>query len=521
MPRQSAKFKRGDTRLSKTGVRRRYDGKQWQTKCADDGCIAQPIFNFEGESQGVYCDLHKKDGMINVKERRICTEDGCKKKRPAFNFEGESQGVYCDLHKKDGMLNVTERRICREDGCKKIPACNNEGESQGLYCFKHKKDGMIDVISRRCAENGCMKRPNFNNEGESQGLYCSEHKKDGMIDVKNRRCAEDGCIKYPCFNNEGESQGLYCSKHKKDGMIDVKSRRCAEDGCMKRPAFNFEGESHGLYCSEHKKDGMIDFKHRRCEYDCCIFLETPSLAMFKNYFYRNQPICWAAAKNQMYDETLTIQEREAIGNYYGFGNINLVLRQEQAVLHLINSTGIGKTLRTNSFGHSFDTDPIAKIFGKNKHVENKKPDYCVLVNKYSIIVIEYDENSSHEKSRARLNQIKDMFHLNVKEEIRNMELYTESSVSSSSSSTSSVLKNIHIIRINGRDDDNEKRVCIKRERKETEGEYTYIKRYYELSDHGLTVVMEATLLLEEIYNQILLDSDDDAYETELQIHEIN
>ena len=634
MPRQSAKFKRGDTRLSKTGVRRRYDGKQWQTKCADDGCIAQPIFNFEGESQGVYCDLHKKDGMINVKERRICTEDGCKKKRPAFNFEGESQGVYCDLHKKDGMLNVTERRICREDGCKKrpnfnfegesqglycsehkkdgmidvknrrcaengcmkqpafnfegesqglycsehkkdgmlnvknrrcaedgcikypcfnnegesqgvycdlhkkdgmlnvterticredgckkIPAFNNEGESQGLYCFKHKKDGMIDVISRRCAENGCMKRPNFNNEGESQGLYCSEHKKDGMIDVKNRRCAEDGCMKQPGFNFKGESQGLYCSKHKKDGMIDVKSRRCAEDGCMKRPAFNFEGESHGLYCSEHKKDGMIDFKHRRCEYDCCIFLETPSLAMFKNYFYRNQPICWAAAKNQMYDETLTIQEREAIGNYYGFGNINLVLRQEQCVMHLINSTEIGKTLRTNSFGHSFDTDPIRKIFGKNKNVEHKKPDYCVLVNKYSIIVIEYDENSSHEKSRARLNQIKDMFHLNVKEEIRNMELYTESSVSSSS--TSSVLKNIHIIRINGRDDDNEKRVCIKRERKETEGEYTYIKRYYELSDHGLTVVMEATLLLEEIYNQILLDSDDDAYETELQIHEIN
>ena len=67
------------------------------------------------------------------------------------------------------------------------------------------------------------------------------------------------------------------------------------------------------------------------------------------------------------------------------------------------------------------------------------------------------------------------------EEIRNMELYTtsasststESSVSSTStessaSETQKLLKNIHIIRINGQDDDNEKRVCIKRERKETE-----------------------------------------------------
>ena len=142
----------------------------------------------------------------------------------------------------------------------------------------------------------------------------------------------------------------------------------------------------------------------------------------------------------------------------------------------------------------------------------------MLVNKYSIIVIEYDENSSHEKSRARLNEIKEMFHLNVTEEIRNMETYT---TSSTSSETQNLLKNIHIIRINGRDDDNEKRVCIKRERKETEGDYTYIKRYYELSDHGLTVVMEATLLLEEIYNQILLDSDDNLDETNLQIYEIN
>ena len=202
------------------------------------------------------------------------------------------------------------------------------------------------------------------------------------------------------------------------------------------------------------------------------------------------------------------------------------------MLHLINSTEIGKILRKNSFGHSFDSDPIHKIFGKNKNVEHKKPDYVVLVNKYSIIVIEYDENSSHEKSRARLNQIKDMFYLNVKEEIRNMKSYTtsstssESSVSSSSTSkstaeTKNLLKNIHIIRINGRDDDNEKRVCIKRERKETEGDYTYTKRYYELSDHGLTVVMEATLLLEEIYNQILLDSDDDCHKINLQIHEIN
>ena len=90
--------------------------------------------------------------------------------------------------------------------------------------------------------------------------------------------------------------------------------------------------------------------------------------------------------------------------------------------------------------------------GKIKTLNTKKPDYVVLVNKYSIIIIEYDENSSHEKSRTRLNEIKEMFHLNVKEEIRNMESYTtsstsiESSVSSSSSSTSSASKTQNLLK---------------------------------------------------------------------------
>ena len=53
-------------------------------------------------------------------------------------------------------------------------------------------------------------------------------------------------------------------------------------------------------------------------------------------------------------------------------------------------------------------DPASPWGGKNKDVHHKEPDYCVLVNKYSIIIIEYDENSSHEKSVARLNVIKEM-----------------------------------------------------------------------------------------------------------------
>ena len=229
----------------------------------------------------------------------------------------------------------------------------------------------------------------------------------------------------------------------------------------------------------NNRDNWKTKYRKKCEYDCCRFSDNPSFAEFKNYYDENQRICYSAAKNQMYDITIDIHKSQKIAKHYGFKQ-NLVLRQEQAVLHRINSTPIGKTLREKTFGHSFDSDPIATIFEKNKNVKHKQPDYCVLVDKFSIIIIEYDENSAHEKSIARLNEIKEMFEL--------------------SSETS--LCNVHVIRINGNDDNKSKRVCIRRQRKETEGIYTNTKRFYELSEHGEKVVIEVTKLLEKIYNHL-------------------
>jgi ubiquitin len=399
------------------------------------------------------------------------------------------------------------RTLCK---CKKArPSYNLPGKSQAICCRHCKTPEMIDVKHKRCI---CGKAiPIYNLPGETKPICCVKCKTPEMIDVKHKRCICGKAI--PIYNLPGETKPICCVKCKTPEMIDVKNKRCE---CGKsQPSYNLPGETKPYCCVKCKTSDMIDVKNKRCEYDCCIFLDIPSRGCFKNYYNRYQNICWAAAKNQMYDQSLTIQQRESIGNYYGFGNVNLVLRQEHAVLHLINATQIGNILRTETFGHSFDTDPIAKIFGKNKNIHHKQPDYCVLVNKYSIIIIEYDENSSHEKSRARLNEIQDMFHLNVKQQIRDIESYT---TSTSSSSSQPFLKNVHVIRINGRDDDNEKRVCIKKERKESDGDYTYKKRYYELSEHGMTVVMEVILLLEEIYNQIL---DSDVNEKGLQVYEIN
>jgi hypothetical protein len=38
--------------------------------CKEDGCKTHPIYNFEGQKEALYCSKHKKDGMINVKNKR-------------------------------------------------------------------------------------------------------------------------------------------------------------------------------------------------------------------------------------------------------------------------------------------------------------------------------------------------------------------------------------------------------------------------------------------------------------------
>ena len=219
-------------------------------------CNKQSAFNKEGETRGIYCLEHKKEGMINVVSI-TCVD--CKK-QPVFNKEGETKPLYCSKHKKEGMINVKDKP-CLE--CKKQPAFNIEGNTKALYCSVHKKEGMVNVVTKKCID--CKKQALYNNKGKTKGLYCLEHKKEGMINVKSNTCLE--CNKIPSFNKESEKKGLYCLEHKKEGMINVRNKTCLE--CKKIPSFNKEGKANGIYCSKHKKDGMIDVISKTCKNEWC------------------------------------------------------------------------------------------------------------------------------------------------------------------------------------------------------------------------------------------------------------
>ena len=214
--------------------------------CKEHGCKTRPYFNLEGNTKPIYCSTHKKEGMIDVKNK-TCIYEGCKI-IPIYNLEGLTKGIYCSTHKKEGMVNVKDK-TCIYEGCKIQPIYNLEGEKNPIYCLTHKKEGMVNVRHKICIYEGCKIIPNFNVEGNTNALYCSTHKKEGMIDVRHKICIYEGCKIRPNFNVEGNTNAIYCSTHKKEGMIDVKNKTCKSEWCFIRVTEKYDG--YCIFCYIH------------------------------------------------------------------------------------------------------------------------------------------------------------------------------------------------------------------------------------------------------------------------------
>ena len=141
---------------------------------------------------------------------RTCIEGGCKI-QPHFNKEGETKGLYCATHKKEEMVDV-KNKTCIEVDCKIRPLFNKEGETKGLYCATHKKEDMVNVINKTCIEEGCKIQPHFNKEGETKGLYCARHQKEKMVNVIDKNCKTEWCFKL-VDNEKYDGYCLFCFMH--------------------------------------------------------------------------------------------------------------------------------------------------------------------------------------------------------------------------------------------------------------------------------------------------------------------
>jgi len=141
--------------------------------------------------------------MIAIYDKK-CGHENCKH-RPFFNYENEKQGIYCSVHKLDGMVNI-KSKTCENIDCKKIPHYNYEGISSGLFCTSHKLMGMVNVRSKTCENIDCIKIPHYNYEKNTSARFCATHKLDGMINIISKSCINDWCDTIP----SNKIYGGYC-----------------------------------------------------------------------------------------------------------------------------------------------------------------------------------------------------------------------------------------------------------------------------------------------------------------------
>ena len=211
--------------------------------CIYADCKTIPVFNFEGETKRIYCNKHKTENMIDVKNK-FCIEPNCKI-RPSYNIEGDKKALYCYIHKLVNMVNIVSN-LCIEPNCKTQPIYNIEGNKKALYCSSHKKEGMVNVKTKQCIELNCKIKATYNIEGQVNALYCTEHKKENMVNILSKTCEQEGCKIHPSYNIDGLKNARFCSSHKKEGMINIKNKFCKTHLCSTSVQDKYEG--YCLYC---------------------------------------------------------------------------------------------------------------------------------------------------------------------------------------------------------------------------------------------------------------------------------
>ena len=252
------------------GVKHKHDGmiNLKNSKCIEEDCMIVPNFNLLNETKAIYCFTHKKENMINIREKIICIQERCIK-LACCNISTETKAIYCKEHKKENMVNIRNKNNCIEELCDIYPLFNFSTETKPIYCSIHKKENMINIKSKRCIEDNCMKHRLFNFAKEKAPMFCSIHKKDKMINLVNKKCIEEGCNICPSFNIATKTKPIYCSEHKKENMVDVKHSICIEPNCTKRPTYNIPSDTKPIYCGEHKKDNMIYIHNNKCQSPKC------------------------------------------------------------------------------------------------------------------------------------------------------------------------------------------------------------------------------------------------------------
>ena len=124
-------------------------------------------------------------------------------KQPSFGFPNDEKATCCLECKKDGMIDIKNKKC----PCGKHPSFGFPDDEKATCCNSCKKDGMINIINKKCP---CGKQPSFGFPDDNQCICCKDCKKDGMIDFRHQKCKANE-FKIPCPQRGNEKYDEYCT----------------------------------------------------------------------------------------------------------------------------------------------------------------------------------------------------------------------------------------------------------------------------------------------------------------------
>lgn len=153
----------------------------------------------------------------------MCIHQGCKK-QSIYNIESEKKALYCNTHKLDGMINVKNKR-CIHEGCKIQSYYNYKNETTPLYCNTHKFENMIDIKNQKCKTPLCYTRVNEKYEGYC--LFCYMNMFPDKPVACNYKTKEFAVVEYiknkfPDYDWKEDKKIMDgCSKRRPDLLLDL------------------------------------------------------------------------------------------------------------------------------------------------------------------------------------------------------------------------------------------------------------------------------------------------------------
>ncbi len=199
------------------------------TQCAVQGCHKTAFYGLP-DQRPTHCGEHKQS---NQKNRLHPSCPDCEAAGnhvvPSFNYEGETRPIYCKVHQRPDMMDVRTKLRCTHPACGPRPKVAIFGipGQRATRCFAHQTTGMRDLRSRKCDHPDCDNVTAKYGHPGSTATRCATHREPGMRHLHKPRCQTPLCDATACKPEYG-GHCLRCFLHLHPNNDIVKRHRTKE-----------------------------------------------------------------------------------------------------------------------------------------------------------------------------------------------------------------------------------------------------------------------------------------------------